>query len=259
MNPKTEQLLATLEVITEGLWFATQSGYQIYPFVWKVEEKGEFNLINFLIDQNHLQIVDSKHFSKAWRCATKELKQPSSISEGDRQPIAFIEELQSNLTDLEFYSLGRGRDSLFSQMIVGKTADDAWFGFTNARDERFLFTRKTVIVKDGYTTQQAEILKARIDPFIEEMKLLLKKGSYIDPEIVWEVAESKSQVLIKLLNSSRFVESDRYFSLQDERLNDFITSQLEQLGSYVVDWNIYAIGQIPNGDWLGVATSGYWD
>lgn len=255
MNPKTEQLLATLEVITEGLWFSTESDGLIEPFVWEVAEKGEFNLINFLISKTRLQIVESADFSKAWQRAIKALKQPSNINQSHQQPIVLIEELQSRLTDLEFYSLGG--DSLSSQMIVGKTADGAWVGFTPVRYNPCTF-RKPLSFKDGYTSQQAEILKARIEPFLEEMKLLLKARSQQEKEIIWEIAESKIQVLIKLVNSCQLVESYQYFNLQNERLNNFLTSQLKQLRSYVIGWSIYAVGQIPDGDWLGVSTSGYW-
>ncbi len=257
MNPKTEQLLATLEVITEGLLYSTAGDCSIDPVVWEVAERGEFNLVNFLIDRNSLQIVDLKDFSKSWRRAVKALKQPSNISQRQLQTIALIEELQCHLTDLEFYSLGGNRNHLDSQMIVGKTADDAWVGLTMLRYNPCPFG-KPLSVKDGYTREQADILKARIEPLLEEMKLLLPTGWGREPEIAWEVAASKIKVLIKLLNSSLFVESYEYFSFSD-RLKDFLTSQLKQLRSYVIGSSIYTVGQIPDGDWLGVSTSGYWD
>ena len=166
MNPKTEQLLATLEVITEGLLYSSAGAVAINPFVWQVSEQGEFNLVNFLISQNRLQMVELADFSKAWQRATKALKQASNISQIHQEPIALIEELQSHLIDLEFYNLGS--DSLSSQMIVGKTADNAWIGITALKygiwTPRF---GDRLSVEDACYSEQAEILKTRLKPFIE--------------------------------------------------------------------------------------------
>ncbi|MFB2894839.1 nuclease A inhibitor family protein [Aerosakkonemataceae cyanobacterium BLCC-F50] len=247
MNLKTEQLLATLEVITEGLWYSTESDAPIKPFVWEFAKKGNFNLINFLTDKNRLQMVNLSNYSKAYQRATKTLKH--------QQPIALIEELQSHLTDLEFYSVDK--DSLFFQMIVGKTTDDAWVGLTVARSKYCSFGNP-LSVKDGYTSQQAEVLLTKIDPFLQKMKLLLKPELHKDTKIIWEVAASKTEVLIKLVNACQLVETYQYFSLQNQELDNFLTNQLQQLRSYVINWNIYAIGQITNEDWLGISTSGYW-
>jgi hypothetical protein len=256
MNPKTEQLLATLEIITEGLLYSTAGDCPIDPFVWEVTKQGEFNLVNFLTDRNFLQTVESKFFDRAWQRAIKALKHSSKISQ-KQQPPALIKQLQSHLADLEFYCLGGNRNNLCCQMIAGKTADGSWVGLTTLRCQPCTFG-KPLSIKDGYTSPQAEFLRARIEPSIEEMKLLLPTKRGRQPEIVWEVAESQTKVLIKLLNSSQFVESYEYFSFYPQ-IKDFLTSQLQQLQSYVIGSSIYTVGQIADGDWLGIHTSGYWD
>ncbi|MBD2184853.1 nuclease A inhibitor family protein [Aerosakkonema funiforme] len=258
MNPKTEQLLATLEVITEDLLYSSAGDAAIEPFVWQVAEQGEFNLVNFLIYKNRLQIVDLPDFTKAWQRAAKALKQPSNISQTHQPPITLIDELPSHLTDLEFYNLGC--DSLASQMIVGKTADDAWIGITALKYG--IWTPKFgdyFGIEDGYYSDEAKKIKTQIKPFLEALEFLTKREEQPNQELIWEVAPSKTQVLIKLLNSSQYIQTYKYFGLKHQRLNNFMLSQLKQLRTYVIESGIYAVGQILNGDWLGVSTSGYWD
>lgn len=264
MNPKTEQLLATLEVITEGLWYSSETDYPILPFVWEFAEMGEFNLLNFLISRNILQIGDWEDFCQAWRRAEKSGKQPSlaqnlSTSATDRQQksIGSIEELRSHLTDLELYNFGN--NCLANAIIVGKIPNDAWVGISGILSEICTpIFGEILTFEDGYSSPKSELLKSQVQPFVENIQLLSSIELREVPEINWQVADSKDRVLIKLLNSCQYVQTYEYFGLKCDRLNCFMVSELKQLQSYVIGTSIYAVGETPNGDWLGVGTGGYW-
>lgn len=264
MNPKTEQLLASLEVITEGLWYSSETDYPILPFVWEFAEMGEFNLLNFLISRNLLQMADREDFCQAWRRAQKSGKQPSlpqdlSTSATDRQQesIGSIEELRSHLTDLEFYHLGS--NCLATAIIVGKIPNDAWVCLSGLRSEICTpIFGQILTFEDGYSTPKSELLRGKIQPFVKDMQLLTSIKLRQEQEINWQVAESKDRVLIKLLNSCQYVQTYKSFSLSYDRLNRFMVSELKQLQTYVTGTSIYAVGETPSGDWIGVGTGGYW-
>lgn len=264
MNSKTEQLLATLEVITEGLWYSSATDYPILPFVWEFAEMGEFNLLNFLISRNILQIGDWEDFCQAWRRAEKSGKQSSlaqnlSTSATDRQQesIGSIEELRSHLTDLELYNFGN--NCLANAIIVGKIPNDAWVGLSGTRSEIYTPIFGDILsFEDGYSTTKSELLQSQVQPFVRDMQLLSSIRLRKQQEINWQVADSKAQVLTKLLNSCQYVQTYKYFGLGYDRLNRFMLSELKQLQSYVIGTSIYAVGQTPSGDWIGVGTGGYW-
>lgn len=257
MNPKTEQLLATLEVITEGLWYSSETDYPILPFVWEFAEMGEFNLLNFLISRNILQIGDWEDFCQAWRRAEKSGKQPSLAQNLSISATGSIEELRSHLTDFELYHFGN--NCLANAIIVGKIPNDAWVGISGILSEICTpIFGEILTFEDGYSTPKSELLKSQIQPFVKDMQLLSSIELREVPEINWQVAESKAQVLTKLLNSCQYVQTYEYFGLRYDRLNRFMVSELKQLQSYVIGTSIYAVGETPSGDWLGVATGGYW-
>ncbi len=257
MNPKTEQLLATLEVITEGLWYSSETDYPILPFVWEFAEMGEFNLLNFLISRNILQIGDWEDFCQAWRRAEKSGKQSSLPQDLSTSATGSIEELRSHLTDLELYNVGN--NCLANAIIVGKIPKDAWVGLSGTRSEICTpIFGEILTFEDGYSTPKSELLKSQIQPFVKDMQLLSSIELREVPEINWQVAESKAQVLTKLLNSCQYVQTYKYFSLRYDRLNRFMVCELKQLQTYVTGTSIYAVGETPSGDWIGVGTGGYW-
>ncbi|MBN3890704.1 MAG: hypothetical protein HWQ43_16575 [Nostoc sp. JL31] len=71
MQPETEQILGTLEVIIEpnsnfNLPGHEDGGY-ISPFVWKVSEYGEFNILKLSIFKDWLQLTDVDKTIVSWQ------------------------------------------------------------------------------------------------------------------------------------------------------------------------------------------------
>ncbi len=69
MNPQTEQLLGTLEVITETrieFWLPNTDIAYLVPFVWDVTQKGEFNFINFGLDERWITGTDIEVAIEGW-------------------------------------------------------------------------------------------------------------------------------------------------------------------------------------------------
>ena len=62
MKPKTEQTLATIEVIVQkGLWFMPpyhEDGESFKPYVWDGEQRGKFSLLSLIKSEEWLQETD---------------------------------------------------------------------------------------------------------------------------------------------------------------------------------------------------------
>lgn len=76
MQPETEQIFATLELLLDGnLAFRNlafnlpghEDGGQISPFVWDGSNSGEFNILNLCRANSWLQLTDVDAIVKDWQ------------------------------------------------------------------------------------------------------------------------------------------------------------------------------------------------
>ena len=71
MQPETEKLLGTLELLTQpSLNFHLpdhQDGGNFVPFAWDVSEWGKFNIRNLCLSNGWLQITDADVTVKKWQ------------------------------------------------------------------------------------------------------------------------------------------------------------------------------------------------
>jgi len=71
MKPATEQLLATLELLTDGLKFEvpreTDVWHYITPFSWDIEAQGELNALNLLKFKGVVQLTDADVAIANWQ------------------------------------------------------------------------------------------------------------------------------------------------------------------------------------------------
>lgn len=67
MKPETEQLLATLEVLIEGLSFESESCESFRTFVSEKTDKDNFTITNYLRKINFFRPVEISVFLQEWQ------------------------------------------------------------------------------------------------------------------------------------------------------------------------------------------------
>ncbi|MCC5665862.1 hypothetical protein LC653_18525 [Nostoc sp. CHAB 5784] len=147
MQPETEQILGTLQVIVEPYLTIDLPGHEnggtiIVPFVWDVSEQREFNVINLCLANGWLQLTDVDKRIKSWQ----EMEYAKSfynfflgVEEENIRKNKFeslLQLLHINLQNLEFfyqdlesfssmpYSCSRG--VILPGLVIGRTEDGAW-------------------------------------------------------------------------------------------------------------------------------------
>jgi hypothetical protein len=155
MKPATEQLLATLELLTDGLKFEvpreTDVWHYITPFSWDIEAQGELNALNLLKFKGAVQLTDAEVAITNWQA----IEQQGTPTEGhylyaperdERENIldeatqakriaayqSLLELLKAELQELQVYSFSGSqgysyRNGIYtSYAIVGRTQDNDW-------------------------------------------------------------------------------------------------------------------------------------
>jgi hypothetical protein len=153
MKPATEQLLATLELLTDGLKFEvpreTSVWHPITPFSWDIEAQGELNALNLLKFKGAVQLTDAEVAIANWQ-AIEQQGTPTEdgyyAPETDRENIldeatqakriaayqSLLELLKAELQELQVYSFSCNQSDSYregtytSYAIVGRTQDNDW-------------------------------------------------------------------------------------------------------------------------------------
>ena len=105
MKPKTEQILATIEVIVQkGLWFMPpyhEDGGAFKPYVWDGEQQGKFSLLSLIKSERWIQETDIEEAIKNWQwseetgLAAKGISkdgEPSCIEDGEDEAGILLDE-----------------------------------------------------------------------------------------------------------------------------------------------------------------------
>ncbi|MCC5625740.1 hypothetical protein [Nostoc sp. CHAB 5715] len=98
MQPTTEQILGTLQVIIEPISNFKLSGHEdggyIYPFIWEVSEQGEFNILNLSLSKGWLKLTDSDATIKNWQ-AMEYLKEFPDFSLNTNDKTAWFNKIET--------------------------------------------------------------------------------------------------------------------------------------------------------------------
>ena len=98
MKPQTEQIVATLERLTDDLYYSLVGDEPYVIITWEVEEKGSFSLEKFLRDRQAITPFKPEDFLSQIR-----QNQSQTASEHYQNLIAL---LQANLSELTIYGYG---------------------------------------------------------------------------------------------------------------------------------------------------------
>ncbi|MEH2178018.1 hypothetical protein [Nostoc sp.] len=115
MQTKTEQILATLQVIIEPKSGFNLPGHEdggyISPFVWEVSQNGEFNILNLSRFQGWLKLTDSDVTIKNWQ-AMEYVNKFNDFALNSTEKIAWLNKIErlsqilsKSLQDLECFKV----------------------------------------------------------------------------------------------------------------------------------------------------------
>jgi hypothetical protein len=154
MKPATEQLLATLELLTDDLKFEvpreTSIGHHITPFSWDIEAQGELNALNLLKFKGVVQLTDAEVAIANWQAieqqgtptedgyyAPERYERENLLDEATQaKRIAayqsLLQLLKSEFQELQTFSFSCSQsfneydESYASYALVGRTQDNEW-------------------------------------------------------------------------------------------------------------------------------------
>ena len=297
MKRQIEQIVATLETLTEDIYFSLVGDEPYIVTTWEVEEKGEFSWEKFLIAQKALIPYDLNDFM-----TQMSLSQSSEAIEHYQN---FIVLLQANLSELSIYGYSFpeipedlfGGDVPISEdeldpfgipLIVGLTTAGEWIGLVPKQSYRVESAPRFIIPNQESIDNNTIELVKEIESILTQIKHQLKSRAWKIAQN-WQIVitSSRQEIINQLLIEAGFlsiIEIDQFFSrIEDEieelendeemptdlqkaiALRGYFQSQLLNARVYNLDYVIshesfsihYVLGATKNGDWVGLVTDSY--
>ncbi|RUT08167.1 hypothetical protein DSM106972_013350 [Dulcicalothrix desertica PCC 7102] len=134
MQPKTEQLLATVETVIKNLTsggsgIGSEGDHPFRPLVWSISEQGEFSFVKLLeasgllteINQQELIVIWRNRFIRPGRYSEASINR--MISQALPQYQSLIEILQTQLEELRFFKIQTYNEK------SGKAGSDGFRGY----------------------------------------------------------------------------------------------------------------------------------
>jgi Nuclease A inhibitor-like protein len=283
MKTETEQLLATLEVITEKLYLMSESDERITPFVWDVNILGAFSLSKMLSERGLLHMINTDKLIREWSGEELTYSDSPKATDAFKKMITIC---QDNLTEIKAYEFknyqdypgdSKAKDGFDGhdrfQFFTGKMQNNKWIGLipihskpsTCNYGDKFLQTASITSQIFNHLNQQIDAILDKVTPFIINYESEKSRG------VARAEAETEEEVIEKLFELAyvtetwKFKSFDREYESEDYNLAEmekFISIYLKYPKLYVVgNWAIfrfYVAGKISNGDWLGVSTATTW-
>lgn len=296
MNTKTEQVITDLESLTQDLYYSLVGDEPYVVVDWQTEEKGEFALEKFLVNQKALTLFASEEFI--------ELVNQSQSSNTAEIYQKLLELFRDNLTELQIYGYGFPElsDDLFggSLPIEEEELDALGFPFFIGLSDQGEWI--------GIAPQQSYGYESSTEIFIPELESVGEKTATIIREIAalmgnmehkmksdqwnfnnhWQiiVTDKRESVITELMLATNFLtirEVDDFFRLEEQldeleedeevpediqkivAVQDIFQSQLSNSQVYNLDFVIsresftvhYILGETQAGDWVGLMTDSY--
>lgn len=291
MKIKTEQIVTSLEMLTDDLLHDSDFKRPYRTLVWPIQDKGEFNFLKLLeytqslvelkLD-NFLAIIQTNHCQKT-------IKQYQNL----------IGLLQSNLSKLRFYSFDAPNFSVLAEpnisrkikrvqipILIGLTQDGEWLGLAIRQRggcksaPQFLIPNLEPTAKTAALMDLIRVATCQLVHNTEYWEIAL-------PEPLWEVvvASTQANLVQKLLDDAGFLyiseietffrvnffdKPGEYYSckeIRESKIKELINTVLSEGRCYNLSFtqeyysisSYYVLGKNTNGDWMGVVASRYYD
>ncbi|NEO97851.1 MAG: hypothetical protein F6K58_03910 [Symploca sp. SIO2E9] len=294
MKPQTEQIVANLEGLTDGLYYSLVGDEPYVITTWEIEEKGEFSWENFLVDNKALTPFEPSDFL-------------NKISQSQSQTVSehyqnLIELLQANLSHLTIYGYGLPElpEDLFNgdlpiedpiedynrqipeiPVIIGSVAEGEWIGLVPRQCNGTCSSSQFIIPDMTSISASSAALVEQIESITSQIE---HQSQYWRLQKLWKIVVTSSRNLLmeKLLDDADFLdiyELERFLrldskdeeELEDEdtqkefQIRDFFQSPLLNSRVYNLDFNCggenftlhYVLGQTEDGDWMGLITDSF--
>jgi hypothetical protein len=292
MNPATNDLLAQLDQVTNGLTFGSENDFPFKPVVLETAKDRPLTAETLLeaIGLIKPQSLDDllNYINKSKRHEQEHTEpqtenQSQSIELVSQEYQEFIETLQLNLKDVQIYCVSRkplddetrttGEDTDVFYLVIGKTQAGDWIG----RSPEIDIDESATYLTEVYPTPDTAPSDATSE-LVNHLRstthnLVVPKASFSGSEnsmihrFLWNATDTRDWIVDNLLRTTGFVRVYRFepFENQDPKLaalDQVLRSHLTDLRTYIIGcqssfW-IYTLGQTRDGDWAGVATQAVW-
>ncbi|MDY6804461.1 MAG: hypothetical protein SXA11_11735 [Cyanobacteriota bacterium] len=262
MKPETEQNLATIEILTDGL-SCSSVGTEPYGILfWEVDEKGEFSFLKFLIEVKALTPLEVEEFLASL--------QRTRSKKTFRQYKELINLLESNLSQLQFYSynapyLSKQHTNFYAPyeniefpLIIGSTPQGEWLAIAPWLSSKTGSTPPHLAIPSLEPTATTANLIDRIETVTGNLARKTTRQELGENTNKWKVVvtSNPSNSLEKVLDNAGYInideidrfwnvdlveEAGNYFSiitLQELKIKEFFKQQL----IYPRVYNLYFYG-----------------
>lgn len=290
MKPKTAELLAQLRELTQGLSFPiSESDYWVKPFVWDVDQQGEFTLEKFLISQTPNfsyyrsggQIMQPLTLDEYWQYSFHAVQQNPEISQQYETLRELLQTYTVNLEGAKIRTLNDPKDSF--PILLGQTKSGEWIGISPEVYADFeqweggdtMTAGEPLLTPELPQTELTKELLDQLEPILPNLLLDASPSWYLLKGFIVRVGSNRESMLTILLDNLGFARTvpfcqfayfDEYDEIEEretrERLDQFLTSNLSNLRTYLLGictcYHIYTMGQTSDGDWVGVSSIAVW-
>jgi hypothetical protein len=290
MQPTTEQLLATIEVLSNPSCV----------FFWETTTQGQFNIWNLMISQGLTQLTDLELAFEHWQNIEKwgtptnqqkfgEYAPPrderkndiwnENIAKERRQYYQQIQEfMTNNLHNLQSYNLSVAQKNNFEwehpnfsvSIVLGETGNNNWFCLLPTIPDQVSYYHKSNQYSAQIISEETCNLINPIPNILEKLTPLKIYGYYYggynytyQHYLVCAYAKNKITAIELALQAAGMVFVEKltgdYISHIHNRhkLSQFMNKCLQYHTRYSINfWDVgysYEIGQTPTGDWIGVS------
>jgi Nuclease A inhibitor-like protein len=262
MRLETENILATLKVISKGLRYPSESSYPYEPFVWDTQFQGEFNIIRVLENLEYFRKIEYETVIQDIQNVFQRCKYHKNFDEIEqihRHALQIIETLKVHVTKIEVFTIAHPIS--YPKIIIGRTKEGEWAGISTTFDYQTCSFGELLEIRTYPLTNPAIYLKNIIDPLLEEQRYSVYDGI---SNLVFETAPTKDDLILRLLISAGYIEIWKHKSFEEQKnnLDLFLLERLQDVLTYVFcygdGFSIYTIGETTENDFIGVSTIGIW-
>ena len=269
---KNTKLLTEIRELTRGFHHRYNSeGFSDYNiFLWDTASRGDFALekfleaVGFLVEVDSIDILENKFHIQEFSCILQKIK-PSQIKN----------------REYFYFEIGGLFDYEPIPVLIGNTQAGDWIGICPLFDIERGGEEEIGRMQDNASNkiEYAPLISALKQ--LETVEIFNEQFDWTLEGIAWEIAETKNNLLHNLLKSSNmmrffsdyegafgregfFGENDDYqnesYPEREEaikRLSNIIKTRLGDIKIYWlsdVEVDVYIIGKIDSGDWIGINT-----
>jgi Nuclease A inhibitor-like protein len=243
MQPQTEQMFATLEVLVSDLYFGLsghENGGNFDPFIWDISKSGKFSALNLSLSKNWLELTDDYTIIQSWQqmqylsCFNSFSFQADDKANMSNKIINLYHILSNQLRNIEYYKLKAFSyflSNISVGLIIGETVDGDWISVCHtlyketsisdneiSRSEKFAPTQIKALGKNTLN------LVSEIQTITSELGAINLKGDFgggyyysFEYKFLYVTAESKELAIEKALQASGMLEIAKFNSFYPDK------------------------------------------